>query len=77
MAVSDYTNGYITDIFDVLKEQNNELPANANLNYDCPPNMKKFKCAQTFIEEKALNLYQLDMIKAIKFVANIGSVLDI
>ena len=78
-------NGKIIDISEALPKQNSptgnlsiildksvnhtvKLPDTANLLKECPPSLKKFKSCQTWM--KALNSHELDMIKAIGFVAN-------
>ena len=60
--------GYLCIILDKLVNHTVKLPETANLLKECPPSLKKFKSCQILM--KALNLHELDVIKAIRFVAN-------
>ena len=83
--MTDTISGKIIDISEALPEQNSptgnlciildklvnhtvKLPETANLLKECPPSLKKFKSCRTLM--KVLNLHELDVIKAIGFVAN-------
>ena len=60
--------GNLCIILDKLVNHAVKVPETANLLKECPPSLKKFKSCRTLME--ALNLHELDVIKAIGFVAN-------